>query len=100
MLLEVVLSISTCRLLCPELLEQSLHAPACRPHVRRFPWVTRLRALPPGHRGDCRRLCCPGRGHRSECGRRCLGATPLSDVLLDLSGREYTLVASWSRDQV
>ena len=45
---------------------------------------------PPGHRGDCRGLRHPRRGHCSERGRRHLGPAPLSYILLDLSGREYT----------
>lgn len=87
-LLEVVLSISTYWLLCPELLEQSHPSP---PAARKTLSLGDPACVlcPPGHRGDCWRLCRPGRCHCSERGRRCLGAAPLSDVLLDLSGREY-----------
>lgn len=49
------------------------------------------RSAPPGHWGDCWHLRRPGRGHRPERGWHFVGPAPLSDLLLDLSGREYIL---------
>lgn len=90
--LEVILSVSArgALMLCPELTGPSAPRPPSRDpgEPARSPgW----HSLPPGHRGDRRCLRHPWRGHRSERGWRHLRPAPFGDVLLDLSGREYTL---------